>query len=645
MIKLQRNFLSLTGTALILLVCLLMLSQTADGQPVTGDTMPKQEVSWPHHLTLGLGAGLNLNFASGDYFETVNSNTYSKGFGAAPTFFALLEIPLAESWMLVPRLHYSDYSASFTDGHLVATAGTISPNFAFNVQTIGIDILGKYAFSGFHILFGPSFATMIKKTYANGTASAASSSSNDLPGTGSLYAAIGAGIGYDIPINNKHSVWLTPEAFYSYPLTNLGPNNGSLKVSTLRIALSVKFDIGAEPPPPPAPSEPLGVQVSAKGILPNGDMTNDPIIPEQASRTRSSMQMLPYIFFDNNSAAIPPRYSRNGATGFSEMQLAGKDEMEVNHAALDIWGARMKEYPDVTIKVTGCNSNSGAERAKIDLSKQRAMAIRDYLVNTWGIDGKRITVDQRNLPELPTNPVTKAGMEENRRVEITSSDPRITDPVKIENRKSESVGETRVRFETTLTNADKVNIANWTIKMDQNGTPIGTGESGNGAPPKVISSVVPDAMKYEGQPVHYQMEITDANGKKYTADGMTRVVKKTVEHANLEKYAMLSFDFDRSEVNDRAQKMINLIGESITVDANGVGVSGFCDNTGADDYNQALSEARAAAAADALRKATRLPANTNVTGHGKRDPKFVNELPEGRMLNRRVEVEIQKSNR
>jgi len=31
---------------------------------------------------------------------------------------------------------------------------------------------------------------------------------------------------------------------------------------------------------------------------------------------------------------------------------------------------------------------------------------------------------------------------------------------------------------------------------------------------------------------------------------MTRVVKKTVEHANLEKYAMLSFDFDKSEVNE-----------------------------------------------------------------------------------------------
>ncbi|MEP7235856.1 MAG: outer membrane beta-barrel protein, partial [Ignavibacteriota bacterium] len=375
----------------LLLLLLQVISGSAVAQPMTGDAMQKEEVSWPHRLTLGLGAGLNLNFASGDYtvFSAAGDNVYTSGFGAAPTFYALLEIPLAESWMLVPRIHYSDYSASFTDGKLGKTAGQLKPNFAYSMQTIGVDILGKYSFSGFHILFGPSIATMIKKTYSQSSSSAASSSDSTLPGAGSLYATIGAGIGYDIPINAKHSVWLTPEVFYSIPLTNLGPDNGSLKASTLRAALSIKFDIGSDPLPPPAMLDPLEATISAKGILPNGDLTNEPIIPEQASRTRSSMQMLPYIFFDNNSAEIPARYTRSGSTGFSEMGLAGKNEIEVNHAALDIWGARMKQYPSITIKVTGCNSNSGAERGKIDLSKQRALAIRDYLVNTWGIDGKR----------------------------------------------------------------------------------------------------------------------------------------------------------------------------------------------------------------------------------------------------------------
>ncbi|MDP4220130.1 MAG: OmpA family protein [Bacteroidota bacterium] len=642
MIKRQNHY-SYLSRLMVFLLAFFALSLTAQAQPATGDETQQEEVSWPHHLTLGLGGGVNLNFPKGTY--VLDNYSYSSGFGVAPTFFGLLEIPLGGKWMLVPRIHYSNISGAFTDGTTTGATVANFDKFAYDVQNVGLDVLGKYAISNFQILFGPSIATIVTKTYAHGTSNDASASGTDLPGSHSVFAAIGAGVGYDIPINKKNSVWLSPEAFYSYPLTNLGDGSSDLKVSTLRVAVSVKFDISPEPPPPPPPAHPITMTVSARGILPNGDVSNEPVIPEQASRTRSSVPLLPYIFFDNGSAEIPARYSRNGATGFTEMQLEGKDAMEVNHEILDVIGSRMKQNPEIKITVTGTNSNSGAERGKIDLSKQRAMAVRDYLVKTWGIAGSRITVDQRNLPELPTNPVTKAGMEENRRVEISSTDPRITDPVKIENKKSESVGETQIRYETTMMNPDNIAISGWKISLDQNGTPIGSAESGPGAPPKVLSSKIPDAMRYEGQPVHYQIEVTDVNGKKYTADGMTRVVKKTVEHANLEKYAMLSFDFDRSEVNERAQKMINLIGESVTMDANGLNVSGFCDNTGTDEYNQALSEARAQSAVAALRSATRLPANTNVNAHGKRDPKFVNELPEGRMLNRRVEVDISKSNK
>jgi outer membrane protein OmpA-like peptidoglycan-associated protein len=607
----------------------------------------KEEITYPHRLTLGLGAGINMNFASGVYTDKDSLNSYTSGFGAAPTFFAMLEIPLAEKWMLVPRIHYNDYSGSFSDGTPTATAPRTVKNFAYNVQTVGVDILAKYAIAGnFHLLAGPSIATMIKKTYASGgTSSDASSSSKDLPGTGSVYASIGAGAGYDIPINDKHSVWLTPEAFYSFPFANLGGDQGDLKVSTLRVALSVKFDIGKDDkpvePPPPAPK----LSITAKGVLPNGDATQDPTVAEQVTRSRSSMPLLPYIFFDYDNAQVPERYSKMGATGFNTSMLEGKKEDEVNHAVLDVLGSRMKDIPTATITLTGTNSNSGKERNNIELSRNRAMAIRDYLVKTWNIDPKRIVVDQRNLPELPTNPVTKAGMEENRRVEITSSDPRITEPVKIENKQTLPVGETRIRFETSVDADPRVSIARWEVVADQNGSPIGVADSGRGTPPHILTIAIPNAQNYVGQPMHYTMTVYTTDGKSYTTDGMTRVVSKAVENAKLEKFAMLSFDFDRHEINPRASQMINLIGESVSKDAKGLTVTGYCDNTGADDYNQALSEARAEEARKALQSTTKLPVNTNVAGQGKRDPKFDNNLPEGRMLNRRVEVDIQKSNK
>jgi outer membrane protein OmpA-like peptidoglycan-associated protein len=635
----KKTILSLLGLLLIFGATMLRAQDTAPASEA-------KDATWPRNFTFGLGAGINMNFAAGNYL--IDSNTYSSGFGVAPVFHLLLEIPLAEHWMLAPRVGYSDRSAAFTDGKLTTPGvGMEERNFAYTLQMFGLDINAKYVINNLHILAGPSFNSAIKKTYALGTSSQASSSSKELPGASSFFMSIGAGAGYDIPINKQNSVWLSPEVFYSFPLTDMaGDNNGSLKISSLRAALTVKFDLGKkEEAPPPPPETPIEVGISSKGILPNGDQTNEPIIPEQATRSRNSMPLLPYVFFDYNKDNIPDRYNTSASTGFTVESLAGKSELEVNHNVLNVYGQRMKQNPKMKLKVTGTNSNSGEERNNIQLSRRRAMAVRDYLVNTWGISGDRIVVDARNLPELPTNPVTKAGMEENRRVEITSEDVSMNEPVKIENKKSEAIGETLIRFETNLRNGEKANITSWKITLDQNGMPIGSGQSGNGTPPHTLTMSVPDAMNYQGQPVHYQMEITDANGKTYKGDGMTRIVRKTVEHDNLEKYAMLSFDFDKSEVNDRAKAMIGLIGESITKDASGVTIKGYCDVTGAVDYNQALSEARAAEAAKALRAVTKLPANTTVNGFGKNNFKFENELPEGRMLNRRVEVDIQKSNR
>ena len=71
-------------------------------------------------------------------------------------------------------------------------------------------------------------------------------------------------------------------------------------------------------------------------------------------------------------------------------------------------------------------------------------------------------------------------------------------------------------------------------------------------------------------------------------------------------------------------------------------IDGYCDKTGTEQYNQALSESRANSVVNTLRSMTTLPSNVTVHGHGFKELKFDNLLPEGRQLNRRVEFEIQK---
>lgn len=69
-----------------------------------------------------------------------------------------------------------------------------------------------------------------------------------------------------------------------------------------------------------------------------------------------------------------------------------------------------------------------------------------------------------------------------------------------------------------------------------------------------------------------------------------------------------------------------------------VDVTGHTDSTGAADYNQGLSEQRAESVAAYLRSRQVLPSRLLVRGMGETQPIASNDTPEGRSLNRRVEI-------
>lgn len=62
--------------------------------------------------------------------------------------------------------------------------------------------------------------------------------------------------------------------------------------------------------------------------------------------------------------------------------------MDLYYEVLNVVGYRMKTAPRSTITVTGCNSNEGNELNNTDLSRSRAESVKNYIVDTWGIDKK-----------------------------------------------------------------------------------------------------------------------------------------------------------------------------------------------------------------------------------------------------------------
>lgn len=77
---------------------------------------------------------------------------------------------------------------------------------------------------------------------------------------------------------------------------------------------------------------------------------------------------------------------------------------------------------------------------------------------------------------------------------------------------------------------------------------------------------------------------------------------------------------------------------------NVIDVEGHTDSSGTNEYNQRLSEQRAASVADYLIDTGVASRNVTVYGYGETRAKSSNDSAEGRQLNRRVEIHIRPSN-
>jgi outer membrane protein OmpA-like peptidoglycan-associated protein len=101
------------------------------------------------------------------------------------------------------------------------------------------------------------------------------------------------------------------------------------------------------------------------------------------------------------------------------------------------------------------------------------------------------------------------------------------------------------------------------------------------------------------------------------------------------------FGTNQSNISSQASNTLNQL---ITVlnkypDTN-LEIDGHTDNTGADDYNQALSERRANAVAAYLRSNGIASSRITTRGFGESYPKYDNNTESGRAGNRRVEFQI-----
>ncbi|AXH11585.1 OmpA family protein [Halarcobacter bivalviorum] len=156
----------------------------------------------------------------------------------------------------------------------------------------------------------------------------------------------------------------------------------------------------------------------------------------------------------------------------------------------------------------------------------------------------------------------------------------------------------------------------------------------------------PKEEKVEPKPAIAKLADTDGDGVPDIKDKCPDTPKGDIVDENgcsLKVNLNINFDFDSARINNEYDSKIKKFADFMKKFPSVKGkIEAHTDSVGTEDYNQKLSERRAAATVKALEEQGVDKSRLNSTGYGESKPKATNETAEGRAENRRVEGSIQR---
>lgn len=605
---------------------------------------------------------------------------YEGGSGSGFALGALYQIPLEGAWLLQFRASYSIHNGTLTDSEPMSVLIGNAPVSALvehridaRIASVGIEpLVGYTPMEGVGLFLGGRIAYVTGAlfdqeerlvqpegvgTFENNRRTRNEVTDAPIPDASSLYTGLLGVANYRVPLS-RDGVWhLVPEISYMLGLNRLS-GGAAWTAGNVRTGVSVQYALLPSPPEPPPPPEPqpppveivpprLAASVTATGVDAEGHSAGTARVMVEEFESVQIRPLLSYVFFDENSTSIPGRYSLLApadAANFSMDRLHEGNTVGAYHHLLNIIGLRMRSHPDATLRITGCNASAGAEKENRALSRARAEAVAQYLATVWNISRARLRVEARDLPENPSSADDEEGVAENRRVELSSGNDAILDPLvtrSIERRLSSDI----IRFVPEV--ISEAGVRAWTLTVTRNGQSVRT-ISGEGMPPETIDWRFSEDLRdisAQGGALQYRLSVTDAAGQlresiPQTIDVQEITVRKKREQRRedriLSRFNLILFDFRSPQLGRRNEGIIDRyirpeIGGDVTVR-----IAGYTDRIGEDAFNLNLSQQRADNAARALGIQ-----GASVKGMGESAPLYDNALPEGRFYNRTVEIEVE----
>lgn len=643
-------------------------------------------------IRVGFGGTYGANFYSNDPLPLPIAAGCDTFLSAASPGFSLraeLAIPITTNndLYLTPFISYEDLKGVLTFGQFYTdivdgTRNSLAFEHTITAYTKGITVGGKvewqflhrmFAGAGFGIasLFDQTFDKILRPTGTGGFEGGARDSlelDGALPNARSLLPSVLLSLRTEFPLSSR--LFASPGVSLTLPLSG---TTDYLRPASIHGSLSFHYNLRQESDTtteyiqqripyyvkrfiPDTIKSNLSVSIEAYGKNRKGE--EEPVIRIDVLdvKARVAFPFLNYIFFDEGSSSIPKRYityqtNEEAVREFKGVTERGDEKLlNLYHEVLNVLGSRMQSIPTSRITLTGSTSNIGSEFENISLARARAQRVKEYLVNIWKIDAERISVDGRILPLRPSPTTLKRGQEENRRVEITSTDVRLMDPIIVTNTEhiatpSDLILKPRIVCDTGIAHITTIMSIGNTVIDRYSGTQQGFNL-------KSSWSLTEDALSSASDSLSLYFEATDSAGNTASATNTIPLQRSRTERdreQELERFSLILFGFDDDKLGDKNERTISFVAESFRkMKPEIVNVLGYTDETGDPLYNDELSRRRAENAIKQLEvtlngKKINLPPKTFIEGKGSREILYDNTLPEGRFFSRTVNITLSKS--
>lgn len=497
-------------------------------------------------------------------------------------------------------------------------------------------------------------------------------------------------IHYDLPLNRRRSFLLSPFVSFHYGLTNI-VDSLKWKSHSFRLGLALRYN-PVEAPKVLPPTEKRQSRLNIDTLIVENEkiersrfvqgkakhdtvvtIHNDSIIyTELITRTDTmyrkpkpvakiepntgviyfrtqfvtqAFPLLPIVFFEYNSDSIGEFYKRVTKPEEFNYDSLPTRPLELNREILNIIGYRLTLNPRAKITIAGY-ADSTTEKADCSLARRRAESVKNYLVDIWGINPERIAIRTPRIncyPRERTITQNDSGFAENRRIEISSKDPEVLQPI------------SKKRFLEVLDFKPKELIFNpedsklfgikkWSLKVLRGGESI-LSYSGN-ANPRIIKEEVNNNfldILANNQSLTVEFILEDIEGNIAKDIKQIKVVNDTSE-VEIQRLSLILFNVSSADIPRLTQLEIGKFLKTNS-ELTQARILGYSDILGDRDYNHSLSEQRAQKTLDLIKKFDPNIEIIEVKGLGSSVfPQGLNSYstPAERFLSRTVYIELIK---